>query len=72
MNNIQLEIDKCQEEIFLAEEGIKETQKYLIISPDDEEDEELIKTLHLYKRELQYQSNKLEHLLINDYETDFK
>ena len=72
MKNIQLEIDKCQEEIFLAEEGIKETQKYLTISPDDEEDEELIKTLHLYKRELQYQSNKLEHLLINDYETDFK
>ena len=45
MKNIQLEIDKCEEEIYLAEEGIKDTQKYLPISPDDEEDEELIKTL---------------------------
>ena len=38
--SIELEIDRCEEQIFLAEEGIKETQKFLILSPDDEEDEE--------------------------------
>ena len=52
MKNIQIEIGKCQEEIFLAEEGIKETNKFLTLSPDDEEDEELLKTLHLYKKNL--------------------
>ena len=68
MKNIQIEIGKCQEEIFLAEEGIKETNKFLTLSPDDEEDEELLKTLHLYKKELQYQSDRLETLLIKDYD----
>tara|TARA_B100000575_G_C23012892_1_gene583421 strand:+ start:438 stop:632 length:195 start_codon:yes stop_codon:yes gene_type:complete len=29
MKNIKLEIDKCEEEILLAEEGIKGTQKFL-------------------------------------------
>ena len=66
--SIELEIDRCEEQIFLAEEGIKETQKFLILSPDDEEDEELLKTLHLYKKELQYQSDRLETLLIQDYD----
>ena len=68
MRNIELEIDKCEEGIFLAEEGIKETNKFLTLSPDDEEDEELIKTLHLYKKELEYQSNRLENLLITNWE----
>ena len=66
--SIELEIDRCEEQIFLAEEGIKETQKFLILSPDDEEDEELLKTLHLYKKELQYQSDRFETLLIQDYD----
>ena len=66
--SIELEIDRCEEQIFLAEEGIKETQKFLILSPDDEEDEELLKTLHLYKKELQNQSDRLETLLIKDYD----
>ena len=66
--SIELEIDRCEEQIFLAEEGIKETQKFLILSPDDEEDEELLKTLHLYKKELQYQSDRLENLLITNWE----
>ncbi len=68
MKNIQIEIGKCQEEIFLAEEGIKETNKFLTLSPDDEEDEELLKTLHLYKKELEYQSDRLENLLITNWE----
>ena len=66
--SIELEIDRCEEQIFLAEEGIKETQKFLILSPDDEEDEELLKTLHLYKKELEYQSDRLENLLITNWE----
>ena len=66
--SIELEIDRCEEQIFLAEQGIKETQKFLILSPDDEEDEELLKTLHLYKKELEYQSDRLENLLITNWE----
>ena len=68
MKNIKIEIDKCEEEILLAEEGIKETKKFLTLSPDDDEDEELLKTLHFYKEELQYQSDRLEYLLITDWE----
>ena len=66
--SIELEIDRCEEQIFLAEEGIKETNKFLTLSPDDEEDEELLKTLHLYKKELEYQSDRLENLLITNWE----
>ncbi len=54
------QIEDCQEEITLAEIGIKETKRDLISSPNDEE---LKETLSYYEEELSYQEARLEELL---------
>ena len=51
----KLEIERCEEEISLAEEGIEETQKELTLSPNNEE---LLETLNFYEEEIKYQSER--------------
>ena len=55
----QIEIEDCEEEITLAEVGIKETKGDLKYSPNDEE---LKETLSYYEEELSYQEGRYEEL----------
>ena len=56
---IKQKIEDCEEEITLAEVGIKDTKRDLISSPNDEE---LKETLSYYEEELSYQEGRYEEL----------
>ena len=54
ISQIQYEIEDCEEEIMIAEEGIKETTRDL---------EELKETLSFYQEDLTYEEGRMVELL---------
>mgnify|MGYP001182978167 CR=1 FL=1 len=57
---ISSEIEDCEQEIMLAEEGMKEAREMLYSFPHDSE---LKDNLSFYKEEHQYQSKRYEELI---------